>query len=437
MRGFVSFTTLVSLVLLSAGTGSAGAVFPGENGRILFVSDRTGNSDIWAMNADASSQTQITSFAGTDTTATFSPDRQKIAYQSEGVFEDIFQMNTDGSGIENLTSEASSNRHPAYSPDGAKIAFVSDRSGDDDIWLMNSDGTLPAKLTFEVTKEGAPTFSPDGSRIAFSGDSPLDPGNDKIRTIRANGTDISSVTDGASKDNNPDYSPDGATIAFDSNRSGDRNIHAVPAGGGPVTQLTVDPAFEVAPRFSPDGTTILFASNRRLGGGVFDIWRMDPDGSDQQILLETPASDIATSWEALPKVGGGQGPGPAPPDVTPPKIAIDGDRRGKAGKAIEVEVSCDEACVADVATTVKAKRKGRGNRAAPSRAAKTISLPSASLSIAAAQVETVRIVPERMQRRKLRRFAKRGLKLKATLDVIATDTAGNEAGATFKVKLRK
>src|SRR4051794_20444190 len=83
----VATTTLSTFV-----PGAAAAVAP--IGKIVFVSDRGGTSDLWVMNADGSSPVQ-------------------------------------------LTNDAVSERSPKWSPDGSKIAFTSNaRPGTDDIWVM-------------------------------------------------------------------------------------------------------------------------------------------------------------------------------------------------------------------------------------------------------------------------------------------------------------
>jgi TolB protein len=67
------------------------AAFPGANGKLVFTSDRDGNAEIYAMNAD-------------------------------------------GSGQANLTTNPASDSDPAWSPDGTKIAFVSTRDGNPEIY---------------------------------------------------------------------------------------------------------------------------------------------------------------------------------------------------------------------------------------------------------------------------------------------------------------
>src|SRR5436190_20082405 len=51
-RWLAAFALLASLITAMAGTyGSAEAAFPGANGKIAFMSDRDGNTEVYVMNA--------------------------------------------------------------------------------------------------------------------------------------------------------------------------------------------------------------------------------------------------------------------------------------------------------------------------------------------------------------------------------------------------
>ena len=85
--------------------------------KIVFVSDRDGNVEIYAINADGSGQRNLTRHPGHDSDPEWSPDGRKIAFTTkrEGNFE-IYVMNADGSGQRNLTRNSAPDRFPAWSP---------------------------------------------------------------------------------------------------------------------------------------------------------------------------------------------------------------------------------------------------------------------------------------------------------------------------------
>ena len=99
---------LLGIVIISSafGSQSSEAAFPGENGKIAFVSSRTVKFDVFVMNADGDGQTNLTNNAATDSDPAWSPDGTKIAFNSsrDGNF-DVFIMNADGSGPIRLTND--------------------------------------------------------------------------------------------------------------------------------------------------------------------------------------------------------------------------------------------------------------------------------------------------------------------------------------------
>lgn len=117
MRRFWMILTLVGVCLIATAMPPASfAAVPAVNGKIVFDSDRDGNAEIYAMNADGSGATRITNHAGADIRPAASPDGTKIAFMSnrDGNFE-IYVMNADGSGQTNLTSNPANDADPAWS----------------------------------------------------------------------------------------------------------------------------------------------------------------------------------------------------------------------------------------------------------------------------------------------------------------------------------
>ena len=54
---------------------------------------------------------------------------------------EIFLINAKGQGARNLTKSKAENSYPCWSPDGTKIAFASDRDGGMNIYVMDADGS--------------------------------------------------------------------------------------------------------------------------------------------------------------------------------------------------------------------------------------------------------------------------------------------------------
>src|SRR5271168_5011861 len=71
----------------------------------------------------------------------------------------IFLVNADGKAAKNLTESGSENGYPAWSPDGKKIAFSSDRDGPLNIYLMDADGKNVKQLTKGPEPSRIPSWS--------------------------------------------------------------------------------------------------------------------------------------------------------------------------------------------------------------------------------------------------------------------------------------
>ena len=162
-----------------------------DGSRILFYSNRGGNTDLWVVRPDGSDPQQLTSTAAyEEVSASWSPDGKLIAYERAS---DIWLMDADGSDQRPLLARPEDDGDPAWSPDGTKIAFTSYQSGVANVWIMNADGSQPYSLTNSVSWESyTPAWAPDGSKIAYTSNRD---GDSDIWMMNADGTDHVHLTD--------------------------------------------------------------------------------------------------------------------------------------------------------------------------------------------------------------------------------------------------
>lgn len=222
----------------------------------------------------------------------FTPDGQTIAYVSDrtGNFEVFLRQISGGPDI-NLTNNTADDMQPAISPDGKQIAFVSSRSGVSDclcffiygtdqplmggaIWVMPAFGGSARKVVETGT---FPSWSPDGATLIFTKGPWY---GQSIYKVASNGGEPQEIPldlkSGAPFIAYPTFSPDGTRILFEAANK----IFVVGSGGG-EPELLVDGKHPV---WSSDGTSIFYTNVE--AGKNYTLWRAPFSISDGKLVGE-------------------------------------------------------------------------------------------------------------------------------------------------------
>jgi Tol biopolymer transport system component len=159
-----------------------------------------------------------------------------------------------------------------------QIAFVSSRDGNPEIYTINADGTNLTRLTNDPAVDEEPAWSPDGKRIAFVSNRS---GSSELYVMHGDGSDVVRRTFSGGFTENPSWSPDGTKIVYSTLSNGSANLWVVsPNAGGPGPTLLFEaPGWEAQPSWSPDGTRLALVSDRYAYDFVWDIFRINADGS--------------------------------------------------------------------------------------------------------------------------------------------------------------
>jgi WD40-like Beta Propeller Repeat/RTX calcium-binding nonapeptide repeat (4 copies) len=125
--------------------------------------------DIYVMNADGTNVQRLTSDAAPNSPTlnlesysqnpAWSPDGTRIAYEStRSGNSEIWVMNADGTGEPvNVSQHEAWDSDPAWSPDGTQITFMSRREGQEDIWAVDAPPAPTTAATFSALDVGTDT----------------------------------------------------------------------------------------------------------------------------------------------------------------------------------------------------------------------------------------------------------------------------------------
>jgi TolB protein len=223
---------------------------------------------------------------------------------------EIYVMDANGGKQRAATANRSINNFPAWSPSGDAIVYTSYRRDNRPLLYLSTRGRgKPGRMFTKLAKfpQYRAVFAPVGRELAIV----MSPdGSTELYRVGADGGGLKRLTKNRSIDISPSWSPSGDRLAFVSDRSGSPQVYVMDGDGTGVRRLTFDGNYNTSPAWSPDGQWIAYQARV---GGQFDIWVIDPEGSVNQPLVSHPRDDEAPAWS---------------PDSR--KIAFQSTRRGSA-----------------------------------------------------------------------------------------------------------
>lgn len=238
--------------------------------QVVFVSDRAGIANLWAMNPDGTNQRQLSSELSPVIDYAVAPDGRAFVV---GDGATIVWQRTDGSARRPLTDAGLVEFDPAFSPDGGTLVFGradSTLGSGLGLWMRDGDGSDPRPV--ELFSEASPAPSP----------SPAPP----VPLLRA-----------------PRISPDGTAIAY-VDAAGFVSILDLEVR----TRSTMSFVAESEPTWLPDGSGVLVTGLTSGSGGAPPAFRphsavplLDPgsfglDGAQVSALRVVRLDREATTW---------------------------------------------------------------------------------------------------------------------------------------------
>lgn len=229
--------------------GAAGIAWT-PDGRIVYISSASGNTEIWIMNSDGSDQKQLTNDKRTKSGVGVSPDGKYIVFGSDYDGVHLWRINVDGSTLLQLTN-GNYDKNPRIAPDSQSVVYSSYTSGTLAVWKTSINGGAATQLT----------------------------------TLRSSDADISR---------------DGKFIAcFHNDEQGKAHLIVFAfAGGEPIKKFDVPQSvsFSIGPRWTPDSAGITYVERR---GNATSTWLQPLDGKPPRQISDFKEPGIRwRDWSA-------------------------------------------------------------------------------------------------------------------------------------------
>ena len=268
-----------------------------NNKEIAFVS----GGDIWTVSANGGTAQILISHPAMEGRPIFSPDGKKLAFISDRTGNrDIYVLDLTTNALTRITYNDTSDYVDAWSRDGEWLYFYSinqDISGMNDIFRVRSAGGTPMAVSNDrFTNEFHAAPSPDGSSLLFSargfsqsqwwrnGRSHIDESEIWLKR----GDKYEQITKRGARQQWGMWSPDGKRIYYVSDRSGTQNIWTKPLNENEKRLTNFRNGRVLWANISYDGKEIVFERD-------FKIWKMKTSGGNAKPVPITLRGSVANN----------------------------------------------------------------------------------------------------------------------------------------------
>ena len=274
--------------------------------RMAWVSDTSGNAEIYASDGSDTTIVQITNRAARDVQPRLHPQLPQVAFASEVQGEtQLLIAPLVGGEPTQITQVPMAGFHNigtgyTWSPDGGQLAYAHYH----ELYRIQADGSGLAVMTqasanrhfreMDWTAVGNRfVLQTIGTRIYDSELYLYAPAEDSLRLLVANHP---------GQVNSPSFSVDGQEVLFtydasefqsQEGRQLDSRIYRVPTNSNPDSIQWVDVSVnkpagtnDRRPRYSPDGASIIFENAPNDDPTTASIWTMDLNGENRQLLYQ-------------------------------------------------------------------------------------------------------------------------------------------------------
>jgi dipeptidyl aminopeptidase/acylaminoacyl peptidase len=311
------YTPTITAGMVAQLRNITGGVWSSDNRYFYYVVDWDARSDIFRLDLEDNSVTQVTSdlpanpvmMLGQSAGAfdfSVSPDGSQIVYMSQDDGR-AHLISTEGGLTRPLSLGEGSQTQVAFSPDGTQVAYIAGFGDTVAVAVADTAGTgWPRIISDQAYFTFAPRWFPDGKKLVyFEYDSHTMPHWENRLVIADLETGEKQVIfEGLGREAVASYSagdyapsPDGSKLAYVSEESGWGNLVLYDRATGQTSPLVTEPAEHHTPVWSPDGTRIAYLKSHNC---AMTVELVSLDGAQTTVAGgEIVCSNIAWSPDGL------------------------------------------------------------------------------------------------------------------------------------------
>lgn len=264
-----------------------------SSSKIVFVSNRTGVTYLYKMDADGANQMKLVDLPIIRGQPSWSHDGKRIAFiTGQGTIGNkIYLFNVDTAKLTALNDEFKSYIGiPVWSPDDRKIAFVITENEKPHIMLVNSDGTN----MFRLTDGFEPVWSPNGRQIVFvSGQMLKGQGSRHVYRIDVDGKNILDLTSSIEDLTfSPIWVAERNRILFLVDKVNTSSFYEVGIDGSGLMEISKGLNVSTNLALLSGGKQIAFC----LAGKDRGLYRMNIDGTNLTRIIRDPVNCYSLAW---------------------------------------------------------------------------------------------------------------------------------------------
>ena len=276
-------------------TGAPG----GGGGKIAYISERTGNPELYILDLTTNALTQVTHNTGKISAPAWSPDGKWLAYISDRGKDapHLFLVTSDGQDSHDATTRDTVFGYPIWLPGSEEVGYYVLEGEQRLLRKVGVDGGDPQDVvTVPSSFKTLLAWLPD-NHVVYYGYSRS--GN--LAVVNVDTANINTRTPITVSGNIPflSFSPDGKQAAFTLVQGKQSQLFLADTSCPLIDQcnarkLITDKFNYTTPRFSPDGKTLLVSSDR---AGNLDLWMVGLDGTVGQKVPGSGLADYEGVWQ--------------------------------------------------------------------------------------------------------------------------------------------